>query len=249
MDAAIEMTDNLRTKPDSALTSLVIVCGHGVFKPDTMSADNLRDAGSWEPKRPDQVRFYVDHVQWSRKVAIDYGADSTLIIFSGGATREVPRGPKSEANCYYRIADTFLKHTDVKMATEPFARDSLENVLFSLARFHQLARRFPSRIAVISFAVKGARFELHRDDLGIVSTAFDFLGIGNPAGYTDAQCRENDAVAEYQEDPYGTKGDSAKKRRRRDPYGVSTRDRPYKDTPRYPYFPETEQLWKCLVDR
>ena len=50
-----------------------------------------------------------------------------------------------------------------RVVSEEFARDSYENVLFSLCRFHEITGRYPEKVTVIGFGFKEKRFmELHR---------------------------------------------------------------------------------------
>lgn len=65
-----------------------------------------------------------------------------------------------------------------RSGTEDFARDSFENLLFSVARFRELAGRLPERIVVVSFGFKAYRFtELHRTAMRFPSERFYFAGL------------------------------------------------------------------------
>jgi hypothetical protein len=65
-----------------------------------------------------------------------------------------------------------------RATTEAFALDSYENLLFSIARFKETVGRYPSRVTVVGFAVKEARFrELHRKTIGFPLDRFDYVGI------------------------------------------------------------------------
>lgn len=66
----------------------------------------------------------------------------------------------------------------VRATTEDFALDSYENLLFSLARFHEVVGRYPARVTVVGFGVKEARFrELHRQTVGLAPEQFSYVGI------------------------------------------------------------------------
>lgn len=57
------------------------------------------------------------------------------------------------------------------------ARDSFENLLFSLCRFHEITGRYPARITAVSYTLKQKRFEqLHRAAVRFPADAFDFIG-------------------------------------------------------------------------
>lgn len=65
--------------------------------------------------------------------------------------------------------------------TEEHARDSLENVLFSLCRFHELTGHYPERITVVSYDFKKERFlELHRAAVQFPPERFFFEGTPGP---------------------------------------------------------------------
>jgi len=50
-----------------------------------------------------------------------------------------------------------------RVVSEEFARDSYENLLFSLCRFFEITGRYPEKVTVIGFGFKERRFtELHR---------------------------------------------------------------------------------------
>jgi hypothetical protein len=50
-----------------------------------------------------------------------------------------------------------------RVISEEFARDSYENILFSLCRFFEVTGRYPEKITVVGFGFKEKRFtELHR---------------------------------------------------------------------------------------
>jgi hypothetical protein len=59
------------------------------------------------------------------------------------------------------------------------ARDSLENMLFSICRFKQFTRSFPLHITVVSYNFKRTRFlGLHAPALGLDGSMLTFLGTG-----------------------------------------------------------------------
>ena len=57
------------------------------------------------------------------------------------------------------------------------ARDSFENLLFSLCRFHSLTGRYPERLLLVSYEFKHERFaSLHAKALRWPPTRLEFLG-------------------------------------------------------------------------
>ena len=64
------------------------------------------------------------------------------------------------------------------MTTEDDALDSYQNLLFSIARFHEYTGRWPSRITVVGYEFKRRRFtELHRAALRWPADRFEYVGI------------------------------------------------------------------------
>jgi hypothetical protein len=97
------------------------------------------------------------------------GIPSLRIIDERGQTRPLA-GPRSEGQSYWNLAhhiyrndramDKFLLE---RVVSEEFARDSYENVLFSLCRFFEMTGRYPEKVTVIGFGFKERRFsDLHR---------------------------------------------------------------------------------------
>jgi hypothetical protein len=57
------------------------------------------------------------------------------------------------------------------------ARDSFENLLFSLCRFHEITGRYPAHITAVSYTLKQKRFEqLHRAAVRFPVSSFSFVG-------------------------------------------------------------------------
>lgn len=86
-----------------------------------------------------------------------------------GQTRPLA-GPRSEGQSYWNLAHHFYrddrsmdKFMLERVYSEEFARDSYENLLFSLCRFFEITGRYPDKITVIGFGFKEKRFkDLHR---------------------------------------------------------------------------------------
>ncbi|MBA0751827.1 hypothetical protein Gogos_000725, partial [Gossypium gossypioides] len=127
--------------------------------------------------------------------------DEALLLFSGGETRK-DAGPRSEAQSYWTVADSegwFGKEESVKWRalTEEHARDSFENLLFSVCRFRELTGTYPQNIT--------SRF-LYR---------------GTPAPVTSIEAAlKGEALVrtQFQEDPYGCMGSLKRKKLGRDPF-------------------------------
>jgi hypothetical protein len=63
------------------------------------------------------------------------------------------------------------------LCTQEHARDSFENLLFSVCRFREVTGHYPRQITVASFEFKHARFaDLHLKALQWPRQSFRFLG-------------------------------------------------------------------------
>jgi len=107
------------------------------------------------------------------------------------------------------IADHFnwWWKTNVKLraTTEEFARDSFENLLFGICRFHECVGRYPQNIKIVSWAFKEERFESHRRAIDFPKSRFIFKGVNNPADLVAAMKGERkNAIEPFEREPYGT---------------------------------------------
>jgi hypothetical protein len=210
--------------PYTDLQSLVMVAGHAVYT--SSKCDKPEGEESWYletyQKHPGQASTFVDHIKAGVEAAA--GIEHALLLFSGGETRK-DAGPRSEAQSYWNVAeskDWFGKTESVRWRTltEEFARDSFENLMFSLCRFRELTGHYPKNVTVVSYDFKQQRFtDLHRQALRFPESQFSFVGV--PTSVTSqvaAVQGERKVLDMFQEDPYGCQGDLRKKRIHRDPF-------------------------------
>lgn len=116
------------------------------------------------------------------RAAIAVADPSAVLIFSGGVTR--PNSPsQSEAQSYLRLAldsGLLMNRTHIAFA-EDYALDSFQNLLFSVARFHEVVNgpyRWPEKITVVGFEMKRRRFEeLHRKAIRWPTSKFQYVGV------------------------------------------------------------------------
>ena len=112
---------------------------------------------------------FVSHI----RAGVDAAAADprSLLVFSGGQTRATA-GPRSEALSYWMVAEHFgwwggAEAARPRSVVEDYARDSFENLMFSICRFKEVVGRYPSRFTVIGYGFKERRFvDLHRPALG-----------------------------------------------------------------------------------
>ncbi|XWS21738.1 hypothetical protein CRYUN_Cryun30bG0080600 [Craigia yunnanensis] len=139
--------------------------------------------------------------------------------------RMLNAGPRSEAQSYWTVAESkgwFGKEESVKWRalTEEHARDSFENLLFSVCRFRELTGTYPHNITVVSYDFKEERFaHLHRSAIGFPESQFFYTG--TPASPTSKEAAlKGEALVrtQFQQDPYGCIGSLKRKKVGRDPF-------------------------------
>lgn len=80
----------------------------------------------------------------------------------------------------------------LRATTENYALDSYQNLLFSIARFHEYTGRYPEQITVVGYEMKRRRFiDLHRAALRWPKTRFHYIGI-DAEGDEGAKAREGE---------------------------------------------------------
>ncbi|KAL0016272.1 hypothetical protein SO802_003341 [Lithocarpus litseifolius] len=210
--------------PFSKLQNLVMVAGHSVYTSSSCGKVDKEDSWFLESyqKNPGQASTFVRHIK--EGVVIAAKDDAALLLFSGGETRK-DAGPRSEAQSYWSVAESegwFGREENVRWRalTEEHARDSFENLLFSVCRFRELTGTYPYNITVVSYDFKEERFaHLHRTAIGFPESRFFYLG--TPASSTSKEAAlKGEALvrAQFQGDPYGCQGSLNRKRLGRDPF-------------------------------
>ncbi|KAJ6335815.1 hypothetical protein OIU78_012426 [Salix suchowensis] len=181
--------------PFANLSNLVMVAGHSVYTSSSCGKVDKEDSWVLEAyqKHPGQAATFVTHIQ--EGVEIVSKDDGALLLFSGGETRK-HAGPRSEAQSYWAVAELkgwFSNEESVRWRalTEEHARDSFENLLFSVCRFRELTGKYPQNITVVSYDFKERDLQT---------------------------CIALQLVFQSPEDPYGCKGSLWRKKRVRDPF-------------------------------
>jgi hypothetical protein len=72
--------------------------------------------------------------------------------------------------------------SNIQLITEDWARDSFENLLFSMFAYCHATGHYPARFTAVSWRFKANRILLIGNALGI--TNFDFVGVENPGSAT-----------------------------------------------------------------
>ena len=223
------------TFPFPDARDLVVVCGHAVFVgSDFTRAD---DEASWflEEYQKTEGQGRALMAQMRAGVHAIASNPEALLVFSGGKTR-LDAGSVGEAASYWlasRAARWFgfdVDDVERRAFTEDHARDSLENVLFSVARFRELTGKVPRNLTVVSYEFKRERFAReHRAALRWPEDRFAFVGTAaaSPERETSSARSEVAVRAAFAKDPYACAGVLGKKRAGRDPFNVG---QPYERT-------------------
>ena len=220
------------TYPYPSALDLVVVCGHAVYR----SGDYSRagEESSWYLEDYQKVQGRAETFLEHAKVGVMEAANNpkALLVFSGGKTRK-SAGSLGEGTSYWEVAraNSWFGKVDTvatRAFTEDFARDSLENVMFSITRFHELTGKVPRKLTVVGYEFKRERFvDLHRAALRFPRDRFVYVGTGAAGTEERSSASEVDVRAQFRADPYGCSGELRRKRRARDPFNVG---QPYSRT-------------------
>ncbi|KAJ1928851.1 hypothetical protein IWQ60_001703 [Tieghemiomyces parasiticus] len=156
------------------LTELIVVTGNAVFWGNPYDMAHVAHGESWalEPFQTESdVAGFLEHIRMGSDMLAQ--RPESLLVFSGGQTKP-QAGMRSEAQSYWQLAQGqgwFKSDNLWRATTEEFARDSFENILFSMCRFYELTGHYPRKLSVISYPFKQKRYEtLHRVALKIPET-------------------------------------------------------------------------------
>ncbi|KAL0045358.1 hypothetical protein WJX82_004782 [Trebouxia sp. C0006] len=220
--ASLSSQTPLVKHPVPKLRNLVLVACHAVFIGSDYNKAEDQDA--WllldYQKVPGQAHSFIEHIQ--EGISHAEHDPASLLLFSGGQTRKAA-GPRSEAEGYWLVAEAAAwwgSHQVRERAfTEEHARDSFENLLFSLCRFYELTGHYPGELTVIGYDFKHERFtDLHRAALRWPDQHFKF--VGTPALTAGAQEAEHKVLEAFKKDAFGCEGSLMSKKEDRDPFAV-----------------------------
>lgn len=152
---------------------LLVVAGHAIYQDRR-----------WHGGFPGEERCYEGHILDGLAIARSEGY--AAVSFSGGWTRDRRAGfpsevTNSEAEGMLELAREVgaIGDEPPRVLTEGYARDSFENVFFSMACFHRSFGAWPSRVGVVSWKFKALRFYLIACGLRLGDGAFTFHGSGD----------------------------------------------------------------------
>lgn len=239
------------------IENLVIVCCHAIFHPDVKAPDfpthNPHDESNWHlaafqksdqtTGKPGEHETFLAHIQASLDIMttgsnatwkedVPWNQDSTILVFSGGATKQSLTS-LSEARSYYHaaLADELAQghigggrahqlYSKGRILLEEQATDSLQNLLLSIVLFRRTIGRYPKNIRVITHAFKSKRFlELHAPAICWPKDRIQVQGIDPVMSSTEIEStlegEEKFGFAPWREDPLGSGEVLSRKREQR----------------------------------
>ncbi|KAF2994404.1 hypothetical protein E8E13_003010 [Curvularia kusanoi] len=239
------------------IENLVVVCCHAIFHPDVEASDfptySPHDESNWhlaafqksDPTtgKPGEHETFLAHIQagldamttgtnatW--KEDVPWNQDSTILVFSGGATKR-SLTPLSEARSYYHAALAVelaqghigggrarQLYSKGRILLEEQATDSLQNLVFSILLFRQSIGQYPKNIRVITHAFKSKRFlELHATAIRWPKDRVQVQGIDPIMSSAEMEStlegEEKFGFAPWKKDPLGTGETLGGKRKQR----------------------------------
>lgn len=183
---------------------LVLVPAHAIYKGKGRPPSH---DSSWhlKPFQQGEAHCYLEHIRAGVSLA---GEDpAALLIFSGGMSFAEAPG-RSEAQGYYELAELHDWWGQSGLAErthcEEYARDSFENLLFSVCRFYQITQRLPERILIAGWAFKRERFLYHAKTITYPESRLIYFSVNDPFALTQVLISETDTLEMFGDDPFGT---------------------------------------------
>lgn len=203
------------------MKKLIIVPGHGVCVHPERSWEHAAWVGLYDYE--EEGTLLAQHCLAA--LALAAADEEAVLCFSGGMTREAA-GRLSEAESYYEIVRAAhwwgVAPFPQRVLLEPFARDSFENILFSIGAFRSRYGHYPEELFCVGFRFKSRRFGWHVRSIGWKGN-FRYLPVNDPPqrdGILNLAL-EGEALkfSEVQEDPWLQGPQWAAVRLARNPFG------------------------------
>ncbi|KAJ6593636.1 hypothetical protein B0H19DRAFT_1215610 [Mycena capillaripes] len=220
------------------LNHLIIVPGHAIWKGTDPALRKSVDewVHSYQTnQQSSHVDAFFQHISTAGRLALEDGR--SLLVFSGGRTQRTSTTTEGESYLRLALKSVFQSESFSRATSEDFALDSFQNLLFSIARFHEYTGAYPHKITIVGLEMKRARFvELHRAAIRWPEARFTYIGIDMDGDNSQArQGERQNGYLPYLSDLYGCHTFLAKKRR----------DRNY-DARYPPYYLSSPQLQPLL---
>ena len=207
--------------------NLIVVACHSILNPLILPTYNTETTSLTENlwfllpyQKTQSLPLSIDlHIKAGiKQAALD---PDSLLVFSGGMTRKETGQYMSEGGSYSLYADLFglwdgvidgegtgeklndsvIKSIRSRTTTETNALDSYQNLIFSIARFHQVTGNYPEKITIVSFTFKEERFvTLHAKAIRFPRDRISFIGVDPPAetvGFNILEAKEGEKINAY----------------------------------------------------
>ena len=154
-------------------SGVLILAGHAIY-----------ENGLWYGIRNEgDAQVYENHIHEAFTIADKEGY--TALSLSGGHSRNRFESVKigGVSNSEAKGMSDYALHNGLylqssRLILEAWARDSFENVFFSVLAFYRCFNKWPERIGIVSWSYKNKRFEtIVKEGLGFKD--FKFYGSGN----------------------------------------------------------------------
>ena len=211
------------------MTQLIIVPGHAIYV--GKSRNDAEKQTSWlgtyiNYKNNEEPALYIEHIRKGAQLALN---EDAILMFSGGQTRK--SSPLSEASGYFTLSQQLGLTNNIVCLLESYARDSFENLLFSIYRYKTQNDSLPETITAVGFSFKSVRFQFHFETilknkdillLPELSCTFDYLAINDPPQYVLNKSKTNEkrTLEAFYEIPLGDSGILLEKRILRNPWNM-----------------------------
>lgn len=184
----------------SEVSHLIIVPCHAIW----LGGNSVGgDSSEWilKPFQKDEMSTYKAHIQKGMDILAQN--KTSLLVFSGGRTS--PASTSSEAASYLQLGLAMNPGlSQERLLVESYARDSFENVVFSICRFYEHAASYPERVTVVGHDFKRRRFvQLYAPLIGFPADAFQYIGI-DPPDIVEATIGESRNYDQLLKDPFSS---------------------------------------------
>ncbi|GMM34394.1 hypothetical protein DASC09_017190 [Saccharomycopsis crataegensis] len=238
----IRIDDSNTITSYKSATHLVMLPCHAIYK----GSGNGKSFKHWYME--EFQKEGNDNIAWMKQIetCLDILTNNkdAIVIISGGKTKKVGNISESfsylnlimQNKSYYEEKYLDLEGLIDRIYLEEYARDSLDNMLYSLYRFKEICGRFPDQTTIVGYEFKRDRFvEYHAKAVGYNDPSkVKYVGI-DPCPdyprespefkkfYSDLQVAEwEHAVKHFQIDPLANDPDGVlvAKKRKRNPYNT-----------------------------
>lgn len=239
---------HMNLKKYSLVNHLIILPCHGIYKGSGSGTLHFDWFMEEFQKQSDDNKTWL--LQIEKALDLLQSNENSILIISGGKTKE-NIGPISESFSYFNLMlqNNLVPHNNNnnnnnnlvdRIILEEYARDSFENLLFSIARFNEVTNIYPAKITIIGYDFKKRRFlENHVKTIKYPLENVNYIGIdpdpvfnNNNNNYSNEQLvsmRKNffkelnkleheNALQLFEKDPFGCGDKLMRKKIKRNPY-------------------------------